>query len=198
MAEGTLTAEEVKEVQKLDIPDEIKELIEEGKRLKAEKAEREATEQKTKERAKQVSIVADAKKAVLDQFPVLELVPDDRLLDAYLAASEGGEEPEFSGFAGAIQNQILTEAATLMSNAGAVKALLAMKPELRDFFKTQLGFSTPAPVAAPATQPIAVKPVAPALTNAVVAEQPTKGRTLTVAERKARAAAEADKIFRRD
>jgi hypothetical protein len=192
MLDGKLSRAEEK-VAKQELAPEVLEIIAEHKRLKAEKAEREAATKAEAERGELIKTVGDLKKTVLDRFPVLELIPDGSVLDAYLQVERASNNTvSFEEFAASMQKNVISELSAGMSHKGTLKAILAEKPELREFLIAELGLKASAPALVPK------EPESPrVLTNAVGAENPSKGRELSARERMQLAAAAANKMFER-
>lgn len=191
MIDGKLSKSEEK-VVKQELPPEVLELIEEGKRLKAEKLEREEKTKADEQRTKNVKIVDDAKQAIIDKFPTLDLIPSDRLFDAYSQVTAAqGEEPPFEDFAEMMQKNVLAELVAGVGHKGTLKAIIAAKPELREFLIAELGLKAAAPVAAP----VVTTPAVQKTLGKVVPETPTRTETMSVKERNARMNSAAGKVF---
>jgi hypothetical protein len=198
MLDGKLTKAEEK-VVKQELPDEVKELIEEGKRLKAEKQAQVEAAEAAKVREANVKIIDTAKKGLAEQFPALDLIPSDRLLAAYEQITAAtGEEPDFTEFAGKFQESVVSEVLSAVRHKGTLLELVKKDPELKAFLATELGLSA----VKLATDPEAVKDgdftmEAPKRSSigGVVNESAGKKKDMSAAERKARAAAAAGKIF---
>ena len=190
MLDGKLSKAEEK-VVKQELPPEVLELIEEGKRLKAEKAAQVEATENLKIREGNIKLIDTAKRGLVEQYPALELIPNDRLLDAYESIAKAtGAEPDFAEFAAKLQDNVLGEVLAAVKHKGTLLELVKKDPELKAYFTKELG------LVATVETPAVVESVKPKSTIAgTPTETPSRKENMSAAERKARAAQAASRVF---
>lgn len=195
MLDGKLTKAEEKAV-KAELPPEVQELLEEAKRLKAEKAQAEERAKAEEQRKQNVAIVEKARAASVAEYPVLDAVSSEVILTAIENHyANTGVEPAFGEIAEKLQDLYVADLKHFLLNDNVVGHLVKASPEIKEKLVKLLGLEKPAPVATAVTTPEEKPEPSKTLTNAAGAAPVKTTAKLSEKERRQRAAAAAASIF---